>query len=361
MADTMTLLGTATVSGTSTYSVTFNNISQGYTDLKIVMSQKTNRNDVFQGQVIYFNGSSVGSTQVLQANGSATVTANTQSATIIQNAEGNDATTANIYGMIELYIGGYSQQGIYKSAYAQSVAEANATTVYNTINYLDNGSITDPITSVKIESGNLSYALLAGSEYYLYGVFNQDVAAAPSVPTIGTATIPSAGGYVNVAFTGVSGAASYTATSSPGGITATGTSSPIRVPVGTGGLTSGTAYTFTVKASNPFGSSGNSSASNSVTAVNTTIVAMPNGSSTTGKYSQNAGVSWTSFTMPAGSNAQSLGAGSNITYGNGYFVYIPNTTNNAYYSANGYSSWTSVALPYTSFQATILQYTPGNG
>ena len=53
----------------------------------------------------------------------------------------------------------------------------------------------------------------------------------------------------------------YTVTSSPGGITATGASSPIVVS----GLTNGTSYTFTVHATNAIGSGPESTASNSVT------------------------------------------------------------------------------------------------
>ena len=89
---------------------------------------------------------------------------------------------------------------------------------------------------------------------------------APGAPTIGTATSASATS-VNVAFTppantGVpAGIASYTATSSPGGLTGTGTTSPVLVS----GLTTATPYTFTVTAT---GSSGltslPSAASNSV-------------------------------------------------------------------------------------------------
>ena len=84
----------------------------------------------------------------------------------------------------------------------------------------------------------------------------------PNAPTIGTATagVTSA----TVGFTPASSgpvASSYTATSSPGGITGTGTTSPITVS----GLTAGTPYTFTVHATNQSGNSTESGASNSVT------------------------------------------------------------------------------------------------
>lgn len=88
---------------------------------------------------------------------------------------------------------------------------------------------------------------------------------APLAPTIGTATAGDASAtvtYTAPSWTGKgAGAVTYTATSSPGGFTGTG-SSPITVS----GLTNGTAYTFTVKATTSYGVTGPSSAaSNSVT------------------------------------------------------------------------------------------------
>jgi hypothetical protein len=86
----------------------------------------------------------------------------------------------------------------------------------------------------------------------------------PQAPTIGTATGGNA--FATVTYTaGATGGKAvsvFTATSSPGSLTGTG-SSPITVS----GLSNGTAYTFTVTATNANGTSAASAASNSVTPV----------------------------------------------------------------------------------------------
>ena len=160
---------------------------------------------------------------------------------------------------------------------------------------------------------------------------------APGVPTIGAATDLSTGTTVSVAFTApaisklpITG---YTVTSSPGSFTASGASSPLTVT----GLSSGTAYTFTVRAVSAGGTSAASSASNSITP------AFP-----VTAYQFTSSGSWTPTSYPATYQAYILGGGAGAgnslessdgeTYayygsggggGGGYFTTVNSTTINS--------------------------------
>lgn len=145
-----------------------------------------------------------------------------------------------------------------------------------------------------------------------------------NAPTIGTAT--AGAGQVSVAFTApscVGGGAisSYTAFANCGAYRATGASSPLVVT----GLTNGTAYTFKVIATNAYGPSYPSAASNSATPV------QPVGQQAytcTGTYSWVAPAGVTSVSVVAvGAGSCSGGAlvyGNNIsvTPGNSYAVVV---------------------------------------
>jgi hypothetical protein len=90
--------------------------------------------------------------------------------------------------------------------------------------------------------------------------------------------------------------ASYTVTSSPGGFTASGSATTLTVT----GLTNGTAYTFTVVATNALGNSPPSSASNSVTPA--TVPGAPTGVSAVGGNAQ----ATVSFTPPASNGGSAI-------------------------------------------------------
>jgi hypothetical protein len=119
----------------------------------------------------------------------------------------------------------------------------------------------------------------------------------PAAPLIGTATDVGTSrafnnGAAAVTFTaqGPNAATSFTVTSSPGSFTGTGSSSPITVE----GLQSNTDYTFTVTATNSFGTSSASSATSAVLA--TTVPETPTAPTAS---SPSAGVDRVTWTAPA--------------------------------------------------------------
>lgn len=148
----------------------------------------------------------------------------------------------------------------------------------------------------------------------------------PQAPTIGTAT--PGGGSATVAYTaGATGGktiTTFTATSSPQGLTGTGAS-----PITVSGLTNGTAYTFTVTATNANGTSLASAASNSVTPAIPALSAW----SSVGNYP-----------LATGYLANANGGG--YLWGAGGRSYSPSTIQSASYRSTDGATWSSIsALP----------------
>jgi hypothetical protein len=175
----------------------------------------------------------------------------------------------------------------------------------------------------------------SGNSYDFSGKFFDSPPTAPSAPTSVVATVLSSSS-ISVSFTPPSGTVtSYTVTSSPGSITATGGSTPITVY----GLSASTAYTFTVTATNSVGTSPASSPSGSVTtlATGTAPVVPPS--------------SWNTYSVPGivsyfNQAACAINLDGTCMYNVTYANNIP-TGSNTYYivsSTNAGSTWRTVSF-----------------
>ena len=189
-----------------------------------------------------------------------------------------------------------------------SVTISSITNSPNTFNRCDGMSFTCTGSS-PFANGDTVYQIIVNTNLFSFFTFAEFTFGAgattvPGAPTSVTATSTGAT-TANVSFTaptsdGGAAITSYTATSSPGGVTGT-ISQAGSGTIAMTGLTAGTAYTFTVKATNSVGDSAASSPSNSVTTVGapgapTSVVA-----TTTGKRSATV-----SFTAPASNGGSAV-------------------------------------------------------
>ena len=172
MALVMTPIYTQTASG-SAILVSFNNIPQFYTDLKLVASVRSNQAaSTFKFITLFFNGdqaSTYSSTRL--AGDGATASSSRQSndqSIYVTPVLPAASITANTFANVELYFPNYSGAN-FKQVLIDGVAENNATTA-QLLMQAGLWRNTAAITSIILEVGDYGNTFTANSTFSLYGI-----------------------------------------------------------------------------------------------------------------------------------------------------------------------------------------------
>jgi hypothetical protein len=169
---TLTLIASNTVGSGGASSVTFSSIPQTYTDLKVIISARSNRSNVYDGVYATFNSITSGYTdKLLYGTGSSAGSSSPTSTTSAFFGDTDAAsTTGNTFSNQEIYIPNYTSSNP-KSYSIDSVQENNATTAYAEMDaglwtYTGNPAINN--ITLSLGAGNF----VQYSDFYLYGISN---------------------------------------------------------------------------------------------------------------------------------------------------------------------------------------------
>ena len=148
-------------------SIEFTSIPQTYTDLKIVLSGRSDYTSADDFWKIEFNTYvTLPTGRLLYGTGSGSGASTTKSDGWLA-AMPDDDWTANTFASADVYIPNYTSSAA-KSISSDSVSENNATASLQALN-ASLWNVTDAITSIRLSSGN-SATLLQYSSATLYGI-----------------------------------------------------------------------------------------------------------------------------------------------------------------------------------------------
>jgi hypothetical protein len=190
MPNTLIPIQTYTLSAT-TASVTFSNIPQNYTDLKIVASARTARADNGDYVLLSFNGAEANSAKGLWGYGTTVVSDSTTNNGLI--VPGNTAM-ASTFGNLEVHCPNYTSstnKSISIDASAEDNASASNGNKISVFLWSSGSASTSAVTSITLAGRFASF--LSGSTFTLYGISN-------GVKAVG-GTLTVAGGYAYHTFT----------------------------------------------------------------------------------------------------------------------------------------------------------------
>jgi hypothetical protein len=238
---------TQTVGAGAPSSITFNNISQGFTGLVLQISARSTASS-YDNLRISFNGNTNGYSQTsIYGDGNSAVSERVLNGLILDYAAGslpNASTTTNTFSNTLVTIPNYSG-GNYKQIISDEVAENNSAATY--IRVSPGAGLwrsTAPITSLTVAVfGNFAQY----STFTLYGVAPQFATQTPIAPTV-TSVVDQAG-FASVNFLPTAGdTGTIYAVTDNNNNTTYGASSPIVAP-----LTLGSSTTFNAKSINAVG------------------------------------------------------------------------------------------------------------
>ena len=170
MAFTHSLIASTSVGSGGASSMTFNNIPQNYTDLKVVVSTRTTRTTDYADDInVRFNGSSTGySGKTILAYGGGGVGNSTVSNTEInRTATSTNGATASTFGNFEMYIPNYTSSN-HKSVSIDTVGENNAANALSNLTAALWSNVT-AITSITLTPA-VGPNFVQHSTAYIYGI-----------------------------------------------------------------------------------------------------------------------------------------------------------------------------------------------
>lgn len=202
MAQNHVLLETIRLTQTVS-SVTFDNLpTSGYTDLKIVISGRSTRNntDVASDLAMRLNGVTSGyANRVLTGDGSNTGSYGESSASLINaGLVQSSYATANTFSSVEINIPNYRGSQA-KICSTDMVTESNLAQCFSRLIASSSG-ITDPITSIYFYEPN-GFSFVAGSTFSLYGIASSGTTPEVSPKATGGNIVANDGTYWYHAFT----------------------------------------------------------------------------------------------------------------------------------------------------------------
>jgi len=169
MAKTYTLIQAQTLTATAA-TVTFSNIPQNYTDLKLYVSSRHdagsgNWNEIY---LTYNGGTNSGNWRALYGTGAAAASTGSASTTSYGGESATANSTTATFSNNEIYIPNYTTVSTTKYFSLDTVAESNAASALTLMSASSMTGSSAAITSLTFTptSGNF----IAGSTFYLYGI-----------------------------------------------------------------------------------------------------------------------------------------------------------------------------------------------